>query len=139
MQSDGPPARPKSAASGPVRFRSGRSETGLVGVEIPEAYGGAGMGSLESVLVSEELSRVDAGVRAAIGIEFGSRMIAAYGSDAQKERFLRGITSGKLIGAMANTEPAHGSDAVSIETRAERVRADGGSEEYVIDGTKTFT
>lgn len=97
------------------------------------------MGSLESVLVSEELSRVDAGVRAAIGTEFGSRMIAAYGSDAQKERFLRGITSGKLIGAMANTEPAHGSDAASIETRAERVRADDGSEEYVIDGTKTFT
>jgi alkylation response protein AidB-like acyl-CoA dehydrogenase len=122
-----------------VRFRSGRSETGLVGVEIPEAYGGAGMGSLESVLVSEELSRVDAGVRAAIGTEFGSRMIAAYGSDAQKERFLRGITSGELIGAMANTEPAHGSDAASIETRAERVRADDGSEEYVIDGTKTFT
>jgi len=97
------------------------------------------MGSLESVLVSEELSRVDAGVRAAIGTEFGSRMIAAYGSDAQKERFLRGITSGELIGAMANTEPAHGSDAASIETRAERVRADDGSEEYVIDGTKTFT
>jgi alkylation response protein AidB-like acyl-CoA dehydrogenase len=109
-------------------------ETGLVGVEISEEYGGAGMGTLETTLVSEELSRVDAGMRAAIGTEFGTRMIAAYGTEEQKEWILEGITSGELIGAMANTEPSHGSDAASIETHAER---DG--DEYIINGTKTFT
>jgi alkylation response protein AidB-like acyl-CoA dehydrogenase len=109
-------------------------ETGLVGVEISEEYGGASMGTLETTLVSEELSRVDAGMRAAIGTEFGTRMIAAYGTEEQKEWILEGISSGELIGAMANTEPSHGSDAASIETYAER---DG--DEYIINGTKTFT
>jgi alkylation response protein AidB-like acyl-CoA dehydrogenase len=108
-------------------------EADLVGVEIPEEYGGAGMGSLESVLVTEEFSRVDAGVTAALGTSFGSRMVAEYGTEAQKEHILRGICSGELIGALANTEPKHGSDAANIETTAEK---DG--DEYVIDGVKTF-
>jgi alkylation response protein AidB-like acyl-CoA dehydrogenase len=60
-------------------------------------------------------------------------MVAEYGTEEQKERILPGITSGELIGAMANTEPAHGSDAASIETSATK-EGDG----YVIDGVKTF-
>ena len=108
-------------------------EADLVGVEIPEEYGGPGMGMVESTLVSEELSRVDAGMCAALGTAFGSRMIAEYGTEAQKEHILRGICSGELIGALANTEPAHGSDAAHIETTAEK---DG--DEYVINGVKTF-
>jgi alkylation response protein AidB-like acyl-CoA dehydrogenase len=108
-------------------------EAGLVGVEIPEEYGGPGMGMLESAIVHEELARVDAGMRAAIGTHFGARMIAEYGTDAQKDRILTGICFGELIGALANTEPAHGSDAAHIETTAEK---DG--DEYVINGVKTF-
>ncbi len=108
-------------------------ETGLVGVDVPEEYGGAGMGAVERSLMVEEISKVDAGMLAALGTTFGSRMIAEYGSEEQKDRILRGLTSGDLIGAMANTEPSHGSDAASIETRAEK---DG--DEYVIDGVKTF-
>jgi len=108
-------------------------ETGFVGAEIPEEYGGAGMGSLERSIMCEEVSRVDAGMLAAIGTEFGSRMVAEYGTEEQKERILPGITSGDLIGAMANTEPSHGSDAASIETEA---RKEG--DEYVINGVKTF-
>jgi len=108
-------------------------ETGFVGTEIPEEYGGVGMGAVERCIMCEEVSRVDAGMLAAIGTEFGSRMIAEYGTEEQKEWILPGITSGELIGAMANTEPAHGSDAASIETSAKK---DG--DEYVIDGVKTF-
>ncbi len=109
-------------------------EAGLVGVDIPEAYGGPGMGTLESVLVAEELSRVDAGVAAALGTDFGTGMVEAYGTEAQKEWILGGVASGAVITAMANTEPSHGSDAAAIETSAKRV-----GEEYVIDGVKTFT
>ncbi|SEH18162.1 Acyl-CoA dehydrogenase [Natronorubrum sediminis] len=108
-------------------------EAGLVGVEIPEAYGGPGMGVLESALVAEEFARVDAGIKAALGTAFGTRMIAEYGSEEQKEWILTGVATGELITAMANTEPDHGSDASSIETSAHK---DG--DEYVIDGTKTF-
>jgi len=108
-------------------------ETGLVGVEIPTEYGGAGMGTLEAALVSEEIARVDAGVRAALITDFGTRMITNYGNKTQKEKILRGVANGNLIGAMANTEPSHGSDAANIETRAKK---DG--DKYVINGVKTF-
>ncbi|MFQ3319526.1 MAG: alkylation response protein AidB-like acyl-CoA dehydrogenase [Natronomonas sp.] len=108
-------------------------ETGLVGGTIPEEYGGAGLSQVETCLFMEEICRVDAGMLAAIGTEFGSRMIREYGSDEQKEWILRGIAEGELIGALGNTEPEHGSDAASIETTAEK---DG--DEYVINGVKTF-
>ncbi len=108
-------------------------DAGLVGVEIPEEYGGAGMGMLESALVSEELARVDAGMSAALGTAFGTRMVEAYGTDEQKEWILGGVANGDVITAMANTEPDHGSDAGHIETSA---RKEG--DEYVIDGVKTF-
>jgi alkylation response protein AidB-like acyl-CoA dehydrogenase len=109
-------------------------EAGLVGADIPEEYGGAGMGTLESVIVAEELSRVDAGVAAALGTDFGTGMIEEYGTESQQEWILGGVASGEVITAMANTEPSHGSDAASIETSAEKE-----GDEYVIDGVKTFT
>jgi alkylation response protein AidB-like acyl-CoA dehydrogenase len=108
-------------------------DAGLIGVSIPEEYGGAGMGQMEATIFAEEIAYADAGMLAAIGTEFGTRMIAEYGSDEQKEWILEGVTSGDLIGALGNTEPSHGSDAASIETTAEK---DG--DEYVIDGVKTF-
>ena len=108
-------------------------DAGLIGVSIPEEYGGAGMGQIEASIFAEEIARADAGMLAAIGTEFGTRMIAEYGTEEQKEWILEGITSGELIGALGNTEPEHGSDAASIETTA---RKEG--DEYVIDGVKTF-
>ena len=125
-------------------------EADLVGTTIPEEYGGAGMGAMESALVTEAFARADAGMAAALGTDFGSSMVAEYGTEAQTEWILRGITSGDLITGMANTEPGHGSDAASIQTTAERVEAQGNltspavpdgetaDEAYVIDGTKTF-
>jgi alkylation response protein AidB-like acyl-CoA dehydrogenase len=108
-------------------------ETGLVGGTIPEEYGGAGLSQVETCLFMEEICRVDAGMLAAIGTEFGTRMIREYGTEEQKERILRGVAEGDLIGALGNTEPAHGSNAAGIETSAEK---DG--DKYVIDGVKTF-
>ncbi|MFP4625542.1 MAG: acyl-CoA dehydrogenase family protein [Natronomonas sp.] len=125
-------------------------EADLVGVSIPEEYGGAGMGTLESVLVNEEFARVDAGMAAALGTSFGTGMIAEYGTDSQKRWILRGVAEGELITGMANTEPGYGSDSAHIQTRAV-LESDGGEstspavpdahrrgDEYVIDGTKTF-
>jgi alkylation response protein AidB-like acyl-CoA dehydrogenase len=109
-------------------------EAGFVGVRIPEEYGGAGMGMVESALVAEEFSRADAGVSAAIATDFGTSMVETHGTETQREWILEGVATGEVITAMANTEPSHGSDAASIETTAER---DG--DEYVIDGVKTFT
>ncbi|WP_336003266.1 acyl-CoA dehydrogenase family protein [Halorientalis halophila] len=108
-------------------------DAGLIGVSIPEEYGGAGMGQVEASIFAEEIARADAGMLAAIGTEFGTRMIAEYGTEAQKEWILEGVCSGELIGALGNTEPDHGSDAASIETTAEKE-----GDEYVIDGVKTF-
>ena len=108
-------------------------EADLVGIGIPAEYGGAGMGQVEGTIFAEEVARADAGMLAAIGTSFGTRMIAEYGSEAQKEWILEGVATGELIGALGNTEPEHGSDAASIETSARR---DG--DEFVIDGVKTF-
>jgi alkylation response protein AidB-like acyl-CoA dehydrogenase len=65
-------------------------DAGLVGGPIPEEYGGAGLSQVEACLFAEELARVDAGMLAAIGTEFGTRMIREYGTEAQKEWILRG-------------------------------------------------
>ena len=108
-------------------------DVGLVGGTVPEAYGGAGLSQVETCLFMEEICRVDAGMLAAIGTEFGTRMIREYGTDEQKEWILRGVAEGELIGALGNTEPEHGSDAAAIETTAEKE-----GDEYVIDGVKTF-
>ena len=108
-------------------------EADLVGLGIPEKFGGAGMGQVEAAIFADEVAYADAGILAAIGTSFGTRMVAEYGTREQKEWVLEGVASGDLIGALGNTEPEHGSDAASIETTAER---DG--DEYVIDGAKTF-
>ena len=108
-------------------------EADLVGLGIPEEFGGAGMGQVEAAIFADEVAYADAGILAAIGTSFGTRMVAEYGTREQKEWILKGVASGDLIGALGNTEPEHGSDAASIETTAEQ---DG--DEYVIDGVKTF-
>ncbi|MEF8908554.1 MAG: acyl-CoA dehydrogenase family protein, partial [Haloarculaceae archaeon] len=108
-------------------------EADLVGLGIPEEFGGAGMGQVEAAIFADEVAYADAGILAAIGTSFGTRMVAEYGTHEQKGWILEGVASGDLIGALGNTEPEHGSDAASIETTAEQ---DG--DEYVIDGVKTF-
>jgi alkylation response protein AidB-like acyl-CoA dehydrogenase len=109
-------------------------ELGFVGVFIPEEYGGAGYGYLESALVMEEFWRVDPGLGSQIqSVCFGSEMILLFGSEDQKRKYLPPLCNGEAISGTAVTEPDAGSDVLSVSTRAEK--KDGG---YLINGTKMF-
>jgi len=109
-------------------------ELGFTGVFIDEAYGGMGLGFLETALVMEEFWRVDPGMGSQVMCQsFGSEMLHLFGTEAQKERYLRSVCEGAKIGAVAVTEPDAGSDVLNVSTKA--VRQDGG---YLIDGSKMF-
>ncbi len=113
------------------------AEFGLIGLATPEAYGGTGEDILTTMLVMEGLGYgcKDNGLIFAINAQMWSVMhpILAFGSEAQKRKYLPSLVSGERIGAHGMSEPDSGSDAFSLRARA--VRADGG---YVLNGTKTF-
>ncbi len=99
---------------------------------VPEEYGGGGGTLAHEIVVCEELAR--AGVHFGSGIQcIVARYILAYGSEAQKQRWLKRMASGELVGAIAMSEPGAGSDLSAIATTARR---DG--ETYVVNGSKTF-
>jgi len=107
---------------------------GLVGVVIPEEYGGPGGGWMETALITEQLSRVDLGLGlVATAATFGSENILNYGSEEQKKKYLPLLPEGKAIFAGAYTEPNAGSDVAGTTTRAIKDGTD-----YVINGSKTF-
>src|SRR5262249_44721396 len=97
------------------------AELGLMGVCVEEEYGGAGADFLSYILVLEELSRGDAGVRGTVaGHQSATRLpILAFGTDEQRARFAPPLARGESIGAFALTEAEAGSDAGSLRTRAE--------------------
>ncbi|MBA2476217.1 MAG: acyl-CoA dehydrogenase family protein [Actinobacteria bacterium] len=107
---------------------------GIAGGTI-EGYGCPGMSATASGLVNLEWGRADGSLGTFFGVHSNLAMgsIAAFGSDAQKERWLPPLARLEAVGAFALTEPAHGSDAVRLETRA---RLDG--EDYVLDGAKRW-
>ena len=111
------------------------AELGLMGVCIPEEYGGAGADFLSYILVLEELSRADAGVGVTVAVHTSAATlpILTFGTDEQKARFVPPLARGELIGAFALTEPDSGSDAGSLRTKAEQ---DG--DEWVITGRKQW-
>jgi alkylation response protein AidB-like acyl-CoA dehydrogenase len=111
------------------------AEVGLMGVCVPEEYGGAGADFLSYVLVVEELSRADASVGVTVAVHTGACTlpILRYGSDEQKERFVPPLARGERLGAFALTEPESGSDAGALRTRAD---ADGDG--WTISGTKQW-
>jgi alkylation response protein AidB-like acyl-CoA dehydrogenase len=109
-------------------------ELGFVGVFIPEAYGGAGLGFLEHCLINEEFWRVDAGIAHFIlAGTFGSELLLLFGTEEQKKKWIPPLAKGQAITGAAITEPDAGSDVSSIRTEAV---LDG--DEYVINGSKTF-
>jgi alkylation response protein AidB-like acyl-CoA dehydrogenase len=95
---------------------------GLLGVCIPEAYGGAGADFVSYILVLEELSRADAGVGVTVAVHTSActMPILQFGTDEQRSRFVPSLARGDSIGCFALTEPGAGSDAGAIVTRAER-------------------
>ena len=108
---------------------------GLHGSTIPEEYGGAGLNYVSYGLVAREVERVDSGYRSAMSVQSSLVMhpINAYGSEEQKKKYLPKLASGELVGCFGLTEPNHGSDPGSMETRAKKV--DGG---YIVHGNKMW-
>jgi len=110
-------------------------QNGLMGIPIPEEYGGAGADFLSYILAIEEISRADAshGVILAVHTSVGTLPILYFGTEEQKRKYIPRLASGEMIGAFALTEPNAGSDAAGISTTAVR-RGDN----YVLNGTKRF-
>ena len=108
---------------------------GLLGSTIPEEYGGAGMGYVAYGLIAREIERVDSGYRSAMSVQSSLVMhpIYAYGSEAQRRKYLPKLATGEFVGCFGLTEPDHGSDPGSMVTRAEKV-ADG----YRLTGAKMW-
>jgi alkylation response protein AidB-like acyl-CoA dehydrogenase len=109
---------------------------GLMGVQLPEQYGGAGMSAIDYCICIEELARVDAAV--ALGVVAHNGLCAAhifmFGSEDQKQRYLAPLAGGTKIGAWGLTESTSGSDAAGMRTTASRT--DSG---WTLNGAKTFT
>ena len=110
-------------------------ELGLLGMLIPEEWGGIGMSTVGFVAAMEQIGLADQSVAAAwqAHVTIGSLPLYLFGNDAQRERWLRPLAEGRVLGAFGLTEPDAGSDARGIRTRAER--RDGG---WLINGRKTF-
>jgi glutaryl-CoA dehydrogenase len=108
---------------------------GLLGPTIPEEYGGAGVSHVAYGLVSHEVEAVDSGYRSALSVQSSLVIhpIYAYGSEAQRRRWLPGLIAGDLVGCFGLTEPDHGSDPGNMATRA--VAVEGG---YRLIGAKIW-
>jgi len=111
------------------------AELGMLGANLPEEYGCAGLGPVAYGLICQELERGDSGLRSFVSVQGSLAMwpIFAYGSEEQRKRWLPGMAKGELIGCFGLTEPDHGSDPAGMKTRAVK---DGDS--WVLNGAKMW-
>src|SRR3954467_4553179 len=137
-------ARKEIAPRAPIAWQEARcptdllremGELGLLGMLIPEEWGGIGMSTVGFVAALEQLGHADQSVAAAFQahVTIGSLPLYLFGDDEQRERWLRPLAEGRALGAFGLTEPEAGSDTRNISTRAER--HDGG---WQINGQKAF-
>lgn len=110
-------------------------ELGLMGIPIPEQYGGSGMDIVSYIIALHEISRISAtlGVILSVHTTLGTMPILQYGTEEQKESYVPKLASGEYIGAFALTEPQAGSDAGNLSLRAEKK-----GDHYVLNGSKIF-
>ncbi|MFB4213583.1 acyl-CoA dehydrogenase [Shouchella sp. JSM 1781072] len=110
-------------------------ELGLMGVPVPEKYGGAGMDFVSYIIAVHEISKVSAslGLIMSVHTSVGTIPIVLYGTEAQKQNYVPRLATGEIIGAFCLTEPNAGSDAKSLQTRAVK---DGDT--YILNGSKVF-
>ncbi|WKZ36786.1 MAG: acyl-CoA dehydrogenase [Anaerolineales bacterium] len=108
---------------------------GFLGATIPEEYGGAGLNHVAYGLIAREVERVDSGYRSAMSVQSSLVMypIFTYGTEEQRKKYLPKLASGEWVGCFGLTEPNHGSDPASMETRAKKT--DGG---YILHGNKMW-
>ncbi|HEY7442192.1 MAG TPA: acyl-CoA dehydrogenase [Vicinamibacterales bacterium] len=120
----------------PIELVPALGELGLMGIQFPEQYGGAGMSAIDYCLCIEELARVDPAVALSVAAHNGlcAAHIFMFGSETQKQRYLVPLARGEQVGAWGLTESASGSDAAALQTRA--TRHDGS---WVLNGSKAFT
>jgi alkylation response protein AidB-like acyl-CoA dehydrogenase len=113
----------------------GLAELGLMGATVPERWGGAGLDGVTYALCLEEIAAADASVAVIVSVQNGlpEKMLLRYGTDAQREKYLRPLASGEHLGAFCLTESGAGSDAASLRLRAER---DGDT--WVLNGAKAW-
>jgi butyryl-CoA dehydrogenase len=110
-------------------------ELGLMGILVPQEFGGSGMDLLSCVVAMEEISKAWASLAVAMSVQNSlvCAPIARFGSAAQKKKYLPSLAGGERLGCYALTEPGSGSDAGSIQTRAKRV-----DDDFVLNGNKIF-
>lgn len=110
-------------------------ELGLLGMTMPERYGGSDQGYVAYGLVAREMERIDSGYRSTLSVQASLVIspIYEFGTEEQKDRFLPKLITGELTGCFGLTEPDHGSDAGGLKTRAKKV--DGG---YALSGSKMW-
>ncbi len=110
-------------------------EMGFMGMNIPEAYGGAGVDYLSYILALEEIARVDASVAVTMSVNnsVACAPILNFGTEAQKQKYLKPLASGEVLGGFMLTEPDAGSDAGALKTKATKV--DGG---WSLSGAKAW-
>ena len=108
---------------------------GLLGVTLPDAYGCAGVNSVSYGLIAREVERVDSGYRSMLSVQSSLVMypIFAFGSEAQRRKYLPGLAAGNLVGCFGLTEPDAGSDPAAMTTRAEKTPSG-----YRLTGNKTW-
>jgi alkylation response protein AidB-like acyl-CoA dehydrogenase len=111
------------------------AEMGLLGIRVPEEYGGAGLDTMAYAICVEEVARVDGSLALTVASHngLGTGHVLAFGSEAQKTKYLSKATSGEWLAAWGLTEPGSGSDAAGMMTTAKR---DG--DHWIINGTKMF-
>ena len=119
----------------PAEIIRGLADLGILGMSIPEEYGGTGFGALQSSLVLEEIAAVCASTAVTVSVHntASAGPIARFGNPDQKKRYLPRMATGEILGGFALTEPCAGSDAAAITTRAVRQ-----GDRYVLDGSKTW-
>src|SRR5438477_11414143 len=120
----------------PIELIPKLAALGLMGIQFPEEYGGAGLSALDYCICIEELARVDPSVALSVAAHNGlcSSHIALFGSEAQNQAYLVPLARGEKIGAWGLTESTSGSDAAGMRTTAARAGAC-----WVLNGSKTFT
>jgi alkylation response protein AidB-like acyl-CoA dehydrogenase len=119
----------------PIELVPKLSEIGLLGIRVPEEYGGAGLDTMAYAIAVEECARVDGSLALTVASHngLGTGHILKFGSDAQKQKYLPKAASGEWLAAWALTEPGSGSDAAALKTTARRE-----GDEWLINGTKMF-
>ncbi len=119
----------------PLQLQKKMGEYGLLGISIPQEFGGLGLDMTGSVIVGEEIAKASLSASFVMGVQNGlaGSVLALFGNDEQKSKYLPRLVKGDIIGSYGLTEPGAGSDAAGITTKATK---DGDS--YVVNGSKIF-